>query len=116
MNKNFRNKIIIVFILFFSLSAYSLQAANVRNVTISLLQQVKEKKVTINIKNRPIREILVEIKKQTSINFVLNAEISKTIGNLSLEVKNVTVEEALRTLLKGSNFDFELTNNYITIV
>lgn len=119
MNKKIQNKRNylkngVILLLLLTCSLFSAKANGTENS--SLLQQIKEKIVTINMKNKPIREILVEIKKQTAINFAIDAEVSKAIGNLSLTVNKVTVDEALRQLLKESGYDYEIANNSIVIV
>lgn len=79
-------------------------------------QQVKQKKVTINKKDVPVREILEEIKRQTDFDFVVNAGFIADLGKRTLNVKGVTVDEALLALLRDTKYAYEIVNNHITFV
>lgn len=118
MNKNLQNKIkkigrcfcttILLFLLLENVS-YATQ-----NNTNSLFEQVQQKKVTISLSNKPIREILLEIKKQTGINFMVDSKIVDAIGPKSINVKDVTVDEVLKIILKDSGYQYAIVNDHIT--
>lgn len=76
-----------------------------------------QKKVTISMKEATLERILIEINKQTGLDygFQSNGKIDKN-RKFTLQVKNVTVEEALKTLLKGSPYDYVLEKNRVTII
>ena len=78
--------------------------------------QVRQKKVTINKKDVPVKEILEEIKQQTGFGFVVNAGFIADLGKRTLNVKEVTVEEALLVLLRGTKYTYEIVNDRITFV
>ncbi|WP_065218961.1 MULTISPECIES: SusC/RagA family TonB-linked outer membrane protein [Butyricimonas] len=79
-------------------------------------QQVREKRVTINKKDVSVKEILEEIKQQTGFDFVVNAGFIADLGKRTLNVKEVTVDEALLVLLRGTKYAYEIVNNRITFV
>lgn len=119
MNKNLQNKIknivqwfCVVILSFIVINDVSYAA---QNGAISLLEQVQQKKVTISISNKSIRDILVEIKKQSGINFMVDSKIVDAIGPKSLDVKDVTIDEALKIMLKNSGYQYAIVNEHITI-
>lgn len=79
--------------------------------------QVIQKKVTISMKNATLETILAEINRQTGLDygFQSNGSVDKN-RRFTLEVTDVTVEEALNTLLKDSPYDYVLEKNRIVIV
>lgn len=79
--------------------------------------QVIQKKVTISMKNATLETILAEINRQTGLDygFQSNGSVDKN-RRFTLEVTDVTVEEALNTLLKDCPYDYVLEKNRIVIV
>ena len=76
-----------------------------------------QKKVTVSMKNATLEQILSEINKQTGMDygFQSNGKVDKN-QRFSLNVKGVTVEEALTTLLKDSPYDYILEKNRVVII
>lgn len=56
-------------------------------------------KVTIHLEQVKVQEIFKEINKQTGLNFVYSAMQLNEIGMVSLNVKDVTVDFALKKLI-----------------
>ena len=69
------------------------------------------------MKNATLETILAEINRQTGLDygFQSNGSVDKN-RRFTLEVTDVTVEEALNTLLKDSPYDYVLEKNRIVIV
>lgn len=69
------------------------------------------------MKNATLEAILTEINRQTGLDygFQSNGSVDKN-RRFTLEVTDVTVEEALNTLLKDSPYDYVLEKNRIVIV
>lgn len=80
--------------------------------SINLLQQ---KNVTINIQNKPIKLILIEIQKQTGLNFAYNDTVLSSYENKSVNVTNQSVESVLKALFKGTDLTYKITGNTINI-
>ena len=68
----------------------------------SCVFQVIQKKVTISMKNATLETILAEINRQTGIDygFQSNGAVDKN-RHFTLEVKDVSVDEALKTFSLG---------------
>ena len=69
------------------------------------------------MKNATLETILVEINRQSGIDygFQSNGVVDKN-RRFTLEVKDVTVDEALKILLKDSPYDYVLEKNRVVIV
>lgn len=116
MNKNSHHKgsLLKKGISFLLLLIMTVPVLAVNNAT--LFQQVKQKKVTINKTDAPVKEILEEIKRQTNFDFVINAKFITDLGKRTLKVNDVTVDEALLSLLQGTKYKYQIVNNHITFV
>ncbi|MEG0499682.1 MAG: carboxypeptidase-like regulatory domain-containing protein, partial [Rikenellaceae bacterium] len=84
--------------------------------TGNLAQIIKEKRVTINAVNQKLDKILSDINTQSKVEYGYqsNDDINKN-QLFSLSVKNVTVEEALIQLFKGSQYSFRVVDNKLVI-
>ena len=77
---------------------------------------LRDKVVTIHVRDVALDEILLLINKQTNISFGYQEGVIDKEQKFSLDVSGVTVEEALRILFKDSNYDFEYKDERILIV
>ncbi|MEG0499723.1 MAG: carboxypeptidase-like regulatory domain-containing protein, partial [Rikenellaceae bacterium] len=83
---------------------------------ISLTQQIKEKRVTLNIEKKSIVYILTEIQKQTKINFGFNEDLNPTnMGLFSVNAKDKSVEEILKLLFTGTKYRYTIADDKILI-
>ncbi|MEG0499888.1 MAG: TonB-dependent receptor plug domain-containing protein, partial [Rikenellaceae bacterium] len=88
-----------------------------RGNIVDVAQQIKQTKITLNLKNKPIKYILSEIEKITGIGYVIKSDINtQALSSLSLEVKECSVEEALNKLFATTSCTYEIYNNIITVV
>lgn len=115
MNKKLHYKIFIAFIILcFATTHYNTYA---NNKILTIEQVLKQKRITVNIKNSSIKTILYEIQKQSGVSFLFKDEAdSKSLVNLSLDVKNQTVEETLNALFLKTNFTYMIIGETVTII
>lgn len=121
MNKIKQSKIndikFIYFILFLS-ALFQLGVAHATlNPNKSLLRQIiEQKKISVNVSNKPLKTIINEIQKQSSIGFIIKEDSDiERYNNLSLDVKNITIKEALDQLFKGTDIEYTIVGNSISI-
>lgn len=93
------------------LCCYVTNSANAN--LIDLLQQ---KSVTINMQNQPIKSILIELQRQSGLNFAYNDEILFSYGNKSINVTKASVESVLKSIFKNTDLTYEITGNTINII
>lgn len=79
--------------------------------------QKQEKKVTLNASDQTLVSILSLIKEQTGLDYGFKDNRNITSNDrYSIRVRNVSVEEALKTLLKDSKFTYQIIASVILIV
>lgn len=105
--------VLCIFLVFTTLCA---MPGSTCGATSRVLEDI-QKKVTISMKDATLETILVEINRQTGVDygFQSNGTVDKT-RRFSLNVKDVTVENALEILLKDSPYDYILEKNRVVIV
>ena len=77
-------------------------------------QQLLERKVSINAKNENVKSILRSIEKQAGVSFSYRAELVKTFTNITVELNNLKISDALDRLFDGS-IEYEVINNQIIL-
>lgn len=124
MNKNIDYKIIqtyifkvVSLIVFCLIYTTELSANNKKEYTVNTLLQIKTSKITINMSNRSLKEILIEICKSARVKYTIKngTTIDNTV-KYSLQVTNLSVESALIKLLENSPYSFEIIDEIVTIV
>lgn len=78
-------------------------------------EAIGTKSVTLNFKSAPLKVVLESIRKQTGMNFVYSVEQTKSIGNISIQVKNETVTKVLTRIFSGSGFRYEIEGKIVTL-
>ena len=123
MNKIIHNKIktrknVILPLFLFTLTLLFpnyVSASYYENNTTPVRTIVMQKNITINMQNKPIRAILQEIYNKSSISFAISENIEKELTNLSINVNNMPIGDALTVMLKGTGYLYVIKNNLITI-
>lgn len=75
----------------------------------------QEKKVTLNIENVSIEEVLKEIQKQTGLNYLFNHEELQNEALVSIHAYNESVEQVLKQCLKNTKLTYEIVDGVIII-
>ncbi len=78
--------------------------------------QAVEKKITIDFKDTPVRQIIYELRKQSGMNFMFEDSQMDKMAPRTLQLKNVSVEKALDELLKDTEYTYKITGNSVAIV
>lgn len=102
----------ISFIIFLPLTS----SAGSDNKVADIATLMQQKRVTLNIKDKPIRFILNEIKKQSGIGFIIkDSKTESELARMSISVSNLSIEKALETLLRGTGYRYSIENDVIMI-
>lgn len=72
-------------------------------------------KVTLNLKDVSIERMLKEIKKQSGYLFFYKTEELRKSGKISINVKNVAIEDALEQGLSNTRFTYKIVNHTIVL-
>ena len=85
-------------------------------VSGSLEQMILDQKVSLNFKNKPIKDVLEVIKKQTGVGFAISTEIENAIGKVSVNANDVSLAEALKAVFASTNYECMTVNDQIVVV
>lgn len=119
--KNMKNYRLTTYVLGFSLllllfAPCAANAAADNGIFAELQMQARQQRVTINVRDTPLDDILLMINRQTSLSVGYQEGVIDKNLKFSLNVANATVESALNTLFAGTPYDYRITNNRIMIV
>ncbi|MEN0055649.1 MAG: SusC/RagA family TonB-linked outer membrane protein [Mucilaginibacter sp.] len=87
-------------------------------ILISIMQvsaNVPAQKVTINKTNVPLKVILDEIRKQSGYDFIFDANLFKHLEPVTVNLKEVTVENALDNCLKDQPLTYTIDDKFVII-
>ena len=84
-------------------------------VNLSATSLAQEAKVSVEVTNGNIRQVIEAIKAQSDYTFVYNAEELDEIGNVSVRETNADVRDVLDACLKGTGFTYTLIDRVIVI-
>ena len=71
--------------------------------------------VTISVKNVPVETVFRQIERQTGLGFLYNKKMLKKLENVSIDVKNAPVAEALSQCFINQAVAFNIENNTIVM-
>lgn len=73
-------------------------------------------KVSISMKDTTVEAIINELRNKTNYDFIFNHEEINRCGTVSIEVKNVPIEDVLKSCLNECSLEFKKIDNSIVIV
>ena len=76
----------------------------------------QSQKVSLDFKNERVEKILASIKSQTGMSLVFSDQLVDVNRKVTMQLKDVTLKEALTRLLSGINLTFEIRNNKIYFI
>lgn len=76
----------------------------------------QEKKITLDMKNVKRTAILNEVKKQVDMEFFYNVKELDKYGSISIKVKNESISEVIKLLIKDTNLKYTIDNNVVNIL
>ncbi|WP_059026788.1 TonB-dependent receptor [Gabonibacter massiliensis] len=79
------------------------------------LQAQQKNKVTLDLKEVTLNEVIAELKKQTDYDFFYNSELAKSKGKISVKAENKEVKLILDEILPGLGLEYSIQGNLITI-
>ncbi|MFI3319917.1 MAG: TonB-dependent receptor [Rikenellaceae bacterium] len=74
---------------------------------------VNAQKVTLNFKNASLERVFAEITEQTELTLAYSSNDVNINKNVSVNVRKQELAEVLKTVLNGTNIDFEIANGKI---
>lgn len=76
----------------------------------------QSQKVSLDFKNERVEKVLASIKSQTGMSLVFSDQLVDVNRKVTMQLKDVTLKEALTRLLSVINLTFEIRNNKIYFI
>lgn len=76
----------------------------------------QSQKVSLDFKNERVEKVLASIKSQTGMSLVFSDQLVDVNRKVTMQLKDVTLKEALTRLLSETNLTFEIRNNKIYFI
>ncbi len=72
-------------------------------------------KITLRVTNEKLVKVLEEIKKQSGYYFIYNEKFVKDVGGISVDVKEVSLDSAMKEVLKGTGLRHRIQDRIILL-
>lgn len=72
-------------------------------------------KVTLSGKDTPLKKLFFEIEKQTGYTFFYAKDLAQRSKNVTVDVRGVSVEDALRKCFEGQPFTYNIINKVVIV-
>ena len=82
--------------------------------SLSASVRAQDQIVTLKVKKTPFSKVISELKQQTSLDFFYSFNEVNVNQLISLDVKNMKIDEVLRRML-GERFTWEYVDNMVVI-
>ncbi|WEA00648.1 TonB-dependent receptor [Mucilaginibacter sp. SJ] len=76
----------------------------------------RAQQVTLSLNHSTLKVFFTEVEKQTNYEFLYNEELLQNYNNISLHIKNVPVEDALKLAFAGKPLFYKFRDKTITIL
>ena len=84
------------------------------NVSASIYSQTT--KLSLNVKNQSIKDVLYQIENQTDFRFIYESGKINLDRKVSIQVKEQTVETILKQLFENEGITYEITENNLILI
>lgn len=71
--------------------------------------------ISLNEKNASLQKVFKEIQKQSGFDFLYSADLLQKAGRVSLQLNNVSLEEAVKASIHGKALTFSIVHNTVVI-
>lgn len=77
--------------------------------------KVNGQRISLSVKNEPLENVMANIRKQSGYAFIANNQYFKNAKPVTVQLKDVPLEDALNKVFAGQPFSYEISDNIITI-
>lgn len=102
-------KIIVISMKIFMLLTF----IGVIQATASVFSQ--NKLINLKLQNATVYEAVTEIAYQSELFFIFHESDELSVGSISVDLKSVNLDDAMKEVLKNSNLEYDLIENYIIV-
>lgn len=72
-------------------------------------------KITLKVTSEKLVKVLEEIKRQSGYSFIYNEKFVKDVGGITVNVKDVSLDSAMKTVLKGTGLRYRIQDRIIML-
>lgn len=72
-------------------------------------------KITLKVTNERLVKVLEEIKRQSGYSFIYNEKFVKDLGGVTVDVKEVSLDSAMKVVLKGTDLRYRIQDRIIML-
>ena len=83
--------------------------------SLSASTYAQQERVSLNMKEVTVKMLLDEIQRQTDLHFIFNTEQTNSLGKVSVEARDETVEAVLVRLFEGTDLTYSFRGNIIVV-
>ena len=118
MKKKHLFYVIVILALWFGLTTVKIQtvprslAEEPKEKPAQTTPRPEEKRISLNFKDAELRDVLQLVADECNVNIAISKEVK---GNVTVNLNNVTVTEALKSILSINNYDYIKKDNIIVI-
>lgn len=76
---------------------------------------ISAQQINLSLQKAPLKTAITEIRKATKYDFAYNDDLLKKAGPITVDLKNATLEETLRTLFNNQPIAFEIVDGIIIL-
>jgi TonB-linked SusC/RagA family outer membrane protein len=98
------------------LSALAVTGRGVRAQAAPVAADVMHRRISIDVTNVGLRDALLDIARQGGVGIIQGDSVAADRRSISVHLKNVTVEDALRSVLKGSGYRSTVTTAGVIVI
>ena len=107
-----RNKLVLTSYILFFLGMYSQVLHATENIGVTVTENGE---ITIKVNNKPFKEVLTIIEKQSKYIFVYNSETVNLNKRVTMNLTTSSINEVMGVLLKGTSLEYEISARQILI-
>ncbi len=71
--------------------------------------------ITVSATNEPLQKVFKEIQKQSGYDFLYLYDLLAKEGNVTVDLKDVTIKDAVEACIKGKNLSYTIVDNAVLI-
>lgn len=101
---------------FINLIAMKLTLFLIIALNLQVSARALAQRISLDVRNKPVEYVLNELQRQSGYAVIYNPEYLKMTKPVTLNVKNVAVENALNLIFTGQPVTYRIEQNVITVV
>jgi TonB-linked SusC/RagA family outer membrane protein len=98
-----------------TLRVMKLTALLLLTICVQVSARTYSQRVTLSAKNMSLEKVIGDIKKQTGYSFFYNVDWLQKANTVTIEVKNMQIENALNIIFKDQPLSYSVINNTIVL-